>query len=772
MPTPAVKPSPHITARRATPQRDQIRLFSLLLIYLCIAVTYAILIPPGEGVDEMPHFDYVRFVHDQRRLPVNREGQSIEAWMAHHPPLYYALGAPVIAPFDTGDRDEAVVANPHFVWDESGAYGWNVNIVAKAAGDSDALQALYALRLFNVILGAGALFAIYRTVRLLLPDQTWAALAATALIGLNPSFVFMASTVHHDVLLAAIYAAGLFWCVRAALRPLTRAWLIAGAILVAAALLTKLSGATLSLVVAGVILARTARVGDWSPVGDSGRARIVHLLIVGGISSILAGWWPIRNWLLYGDLLAWEMFLRVHGHMARPGPVGLGYILGDLISQLGRTFWGAFGYMHILLPVWMRQVAWALTAVALGGLVFAGLRRGWGRPARSQVVAWGSLIAALLLISLSFVRFAADTVGAGHGRYLFPAGAVIGALLIVGLNGYTGWRHQRLIALAVMAVMPIYAVAAPLRYAWPLYALPASVTAEVDGATTRDLRYEGGVVLAGMRLSDSIVIPGQGLDVITYWAADEDAASEDAASEDAGDFADPYVDLSLVTDDGALLGSALFWPEISTIPATWGERIIENRQSFYIPPGQLSGAVRVEMQIRDGVAGPLLPVQGSGETAVTLAELLALGTVVEIDPSALPAPPREEIFAEVLRLAGSTLPPQVVPGGVLSVELYWQVTASIPADYTVFVHVLDSADQIVAQLDRPPGGGASPTSSWRVGQTLRDTYPVPLPAELPPGDYRVRMGLYTWPDLTRQPVTVAGQPAGDSLILGMFLVAE
>jgi hypothetical protein len=338
----------------------------------------------------------------------------------------------------------------------------------------------------------------------------------------------------------------------------------------------------------------------------------------------------------------------------------------------------------------------------------------------------------------------------------------MGALLIVGINGYTGWRHQRLIALALVGVMAIYAVTAPLRYVWPLYALPPSAAAELDRATARNLRYEGGVVLAGMRVSDPIVIPGQGLDVITYWAADEGAV----------DFADPYVDLSLVTDDGALLGSALFWPEISTIPATWGERIIENRQSFYIPPGQLSGTVRVQMQIRDGVAGPLLPVQESGETLVILAELLALGAVAEIDPSALPAPSRQELFADVLQLAGSTLPAQITPGGVLSVELYWQVLAPIPADYTVFVHVLDAGDQIVAQLDRPPGGGTSPTSTWREGQTLRDTYPVPLPADLPPGDYRVRIGLYTWPDLTRQMITVAGQPAGDSLILGAFRVTE
>jgi hypothetical protein len=102
-------------------------------------------------------------------------------------------------------------------------------------------------------------------------------------------------------------------------------------------------------------------------------------------------------------------------------------------------------------------------------------------------------------------------------------------------------------------------------------------------------------------------------------------------------------------------------------------------------------------------------------------------------------------------------------------------TAAPATDYTVFIHVLDAQDQIIAQLDRPPGGGTSPTSGWQPGQILYDTYPVPLPATLTDsqieGPYRVRMGLYTWPDLIRQPVERDGAALGDSLIIGEFTIS-
>jgi hypothetical protein len=48
----------------------------------------------------------------------------------------------------------------------------------------------------------------------------------------------------------------------------------------------------------------------------------------------------------------------------------------------------------------------------------------------------------------------------------------------------------------------------------------------------------------------------------------------------------------------------------------------------------------------------------------------------------------------------------------------------------------------VAQRDAPPLGGFAATSLLQPGQRLLDHVEVALPADLPAGEYSVRVGLY------------------------------
>ena len=69
--------------------------FGLVALFCVVAGFYSVTIPPGEGVDEIPHFDYVRYAKENWALPVqpmNSEA-GVRVWMGHHPPLYYALVA-------------------------------------------------------------------------------------------------------------------------------------------------------------------------------------------------------------------------------------------------------------------------------------------------------------------------------------------------------------------------------------------------------------------------------------------------------------------------------------------------------------------------------------------------------------------------------------------------------------------------------------------------------------------------------------------------------
>jgi hypothetical protein len=73
--------------------------------------------------------------------------------------------------------------------------------------------------------------------------------------------------------------------------------------------------------------------------------------------------------------------------------------------------------------------------------------------------------------------------------------------------------------------------------------------------------------------------------------------------------------------------------------------------------------------------------------------------------------------------------------------LYWQPTARPSADYTVFIQLWRD-DRQVAGFDGPPVEGNYPTSWWEAAEFIVDKHTFELPGDLPPGDYRLRAGLY------------------------------
>jgi hypothetical protein len=112
----------------------------------------------------------------------------------------------------------------------------------------------------------------------------------------------------------------------------------------------------------------------------------------------------------------------------------------------------------------------------------------------------------------------------------------------------------------------------------------------------------------------------------------------------------------------------------------------------------------------------------------------------------------------------------LAPGGQLPVTITWQGLSEMSEDYTVFVQVLDAADRIVGQVDAWPVQGTFPTSQWRPGEVVRDPYVVQLSDDLPPGDYRVIIGLYLLATGQRLPVVNEAGNAIDDKVVTRIIV--
>jgi hypothetical protein len=75
--------------------------------------------------------------------------------------------------------------------------------------------------------------------------------------------------------------------------------------------------------------------------------------------------------------------------------------------------------------------------------------------------------------------------------------------------------------------------------------------------------------------------------------------------------------------------------------------------------------------------------------------------------------------------------------------LYWQAVAPVTESYTVFMHLVDAAGQVVTQQDDLPVMGLAPTHTWAPGRLVRDPYRLSIPATSAPGRYQLHVGLYT-----------------------------
>jgi hypothetical protein len=144
-------------------------------------------------------------------------------------------------------------------------------------------------------------------------------------------------------------------------------------------------------------------------------------------------------------------------------------------------------------------------------------------------------------------------------------------------------------------------------------------------------------------------------------------------------------------------------------------------------------------------------------------EVLQIGTLEVVDrPREFEKPavntPLSVAFGDSIELVGTTPPaPTYAAGTEVPLTLNWYATGRSTTRWKVFTHFVGEDGTLRAQRDLEPGDGALPTNGWAKGEYVTMNYGVTLPADVPPGSYEVRIGLYD--PITNQRATPIGTGA-------------
>lgn len=128
-------------------------------------------------------------------------------------------------------------------------------------------------------------------------------------------------------------------------------------------------------------------------------------------------------------------------------------------------------------------------------------------------------------------------------------------------------------------------------------------------------------------------------------------------------------------------------------------------------------------------------------------------------------------IGDLFRLRDYQLISPPVHGDNLRARLLWEPIGPTVDDWIIATYLMDAGGQVRAQEDRQPCDGSYATSRWKPTEVISDDRVVAIPADLPAGEYQIKIAIYRLSDNIRLPVRdSADQPLGDMLTLGTVTI--
>ncbi|MDF1514729.1 MAG: hypothetical protein P1S60_13050 [Anaerolineae bacterium] len=251
--------------------------------------------------------------------------------------------------------------------------------------------------------------------------------------------------------------------------------------------------------------------------------------------------------------------------------------------------------------------------------------------------------------------------------------------------------------------------------------------------------------LSGYKISSTRVLPGKDFYLTIFWQVSSLAHS-------------PSLELILslkskTKDHDWALQAMTFDPDYETFcESTYIKTYHHLTTPAHLEPGAYN--LNVELQKQNGE--PLAVIQNGEESKndihLTTLQLPQMIGADEILPQNLTNYTFREDGKAVIVLKGYDMVPLPDEQGNISIALVWFVREKPSGDYKVFLHIRDSANNVIAQIDGKPVGWSYPTQQWHAGEYIFDTYTVNIDTPVQRGKYALFTGLYDAVSGDRLPV--------------------
>ena len=717
-----------------------------MLCFAILAIQYARSTPYFEAPDEGSHFLYVHNLLEEGELPTLPENRveviegddATQIWSLerHQPPLYYLIGAILISPTQRNDIEDYLIPNPLlFIRQLNPPNIWLHIPEDTVSGDTS--TAIWILRGFSLTLSLLSLWFIYRIANLAFPDDAILGVVVLGFVAFIPNFIAVSATVTNDTLVIFLYTLGIYRVLRVwRQESIYRRDMIILSLVLALIALTKLTGLTLFGVVYLALFLGLFR-------KKFTQKQVFGVITISLIATaLIAGWWYIRNYSLYGDPLATDANLSFWERDNSPTSLDE---FEDEAERVWESFWLMLGHPRVLpngevdIPIEGPSFVYVyVTGISLLGVlgVFVAF---WRKPPYRDVVIILSSVCGLLVLALIW---GTRQVEISYGRLLFPALGAFSTLMVLGwvtlirsLGDMLGrlLPHNARFSASLSTVVPIgmmipliaVAISAPsyLRDGFPRL----EIFEDLPQTAIEVGEVADGLELIGYELDSEIVAPE---DTVKLWLYIRGQNSEN-----------PALFVNVLDPTVVEMGGIDFYPGMS--PTSRLNPDVIYRVPVELQLDEVSQVMRTRrLDYYVGWQIPSTEQYVQWETIDGRTDTLPIPGATMINQE-LSIPefqyPIDIVFGNTIKLQGvSFSTTDIEVGEELVVQLVWGYEGMMDLEWNTVIQLVNDDGDIAMELIEAPI--AYPTTAWRPAPDFGDIRRLMISEDMAEGDYHLRVG--------------------------------